>query len=289
MKRWSLKIRTMQYVLPVKNRRISQRLHGSSVYFSTGNNGAHEWMIEFEKAPLSLEYFTDVLDTVLKSLNSDYETKRYKDMPWVFRLSDKSHREHFMPGWNRKANWEDKHKVPRLCNDREFMDEISSIAPNESLLIQWRSFFCFFTFFFISVAFSLRLCVVTSNSIQPWKAMTTDNLGNVFVIVENQLLEFDASGKPKANYSEKIWELRSVDAGNPMKIELFYPDFGRIVMLNSSLAVQSTINLRALGISQASLVCHSFVDGYWIFDLQDYQLKKVTLDLQNCLSKWRCT
>ncbi|HNP49725.1 MAG TPA: hypothetical protein PKL85_12855 [Bacteroidia bacterium] len=136
--------------------------------------------------------------------------------------------------------------------------------------------------FFICVAFTpsdyVLLHQIPFNHV---KAMTTDNLGNVFVIVENQLLEFDASGKPKANYSEKnLGELRSVDVGNPMKIELFYPDFGRIVMLNSSLAVQSTINLRALGISQASLACHSFVDGYWIFDLQDYQLKKVTLDLQ---------
>lgn len=113
------------------------------------------------------------------------------------------------------------------------------------------------------------------------KCMTTDNLGNAFVIVGNQLLQFDGGGKPKANFMEKnLGELRSVDASNPMKIELFYPDFGQIILLNSNLAVQSTINLRNLGIIQPVLSCHSMVDGYWIFDLQDYQLKKVSLDLQ---------
>ena len=50
------------------------------IYFSEKQNGAHEWLIEFEKPPLSLEYFTNVLDNALKSLNSDYEAKRYKDM-----------------------------------------------------------------------------------------------------------------------------------------------------------------------------------------------------------------
>lgn len=113
------------------------------------------------------------------------------------------------------------------------------------------------------------------------KSFSTDNLGNAFVVVDNQLLQFDANGKPKANYIEKnLGELRSVDASNPMKIELFYPDFSRIILLNSMLSVQSTINLRELGIFQPALTCHSMIDGYWIFDLQDYQLKKVTLDLQ---------
>ena len=50
------------------------------VYFSSTENGAHEWLIEFEKPPANIDYFTEVLDNALKSLNSDYEAKRYKDM-----------------------------------------------------------------------------------------------------------------------------------------------------------------------------------------------------------------
>ncbi|MFN8145814.1 MAG: GH3 auxin-responsive promoter family protein, partial [Bacteroidia bacterium] len=97
------------------------------VYFSTGNNGAHEWMIEFEKAPLSLEYFTDVLDTALKSLNSDYEAKRYKDIALSFPVVRQIPQGTFYAWLKQKGKLGGQHKVPRLCNDREFMDEISEV------------------------------------------------------------------------------------------------------------------------------------------------------------------
>ena len=110
---------------------------------------------------------------------------------------------------------------------------------------------------------------------------TTDNLGNSYVIVENQLLQFDAKGKPKASYSESnLGSLRAVDASNPLKILAYYPDFTQINILNSKLALQSTVNLRPIGITQPTLVCNSNNEGFWIFDLQDFQLKKINPDLQ---------
>ena len=60
------------------------------VYFSDAANGAHEWLIEFEKEPDSLETFTKELDAALKNINSDYEAKRHKNialrMPVVHAL-----------------------------------------------------------------------------------------------------------------------------------------------------------------------------------------------------------
>jgi hypothetical protein len=110
---------------------------------------------------------------------------------------------------------------------------------------------------------------------------TTDNLGNAFVVIENQLLQFGPDGKPKANFSENsLGSLRSVDASNPMKLLLFYPDFARMLTLNSQLSPQSTIYLRPAGLVQPTVVCNSMRDGYWIFDLQDFQLKKLDLNLQ---------
>jgi hypothetical protein len=111
---------------------------------------------------------------------------------------------------------------------------------------------------------------------------TTDRLGNCYVIVENQILEFDTLGKPKANYSNlNSGNLFSVDASNPLKIVLFFPDFARLEVLDNKLALVSTIELRNLNIIQPLTVCQSVQDGYWIFDLQDMQLKKIDLNLQN--------
>ncbi len=42
--------------------------------------GAHEWIIEFKKAPEDIDYFAELLDNALKSINSDYESKRYLNM-----------------------------------------------------------------------------------------------------------------------------------------------------------------------------------------------------------------
>jgi hypothetical protein len=111
--------------------------------------------------------------------------------------------------------------------------------------------------------------------------LTTDNLGNAYVIVANQLLEFDPMGKPKANYSENNHGiLRSVDASNPLKLLLFYPDFAQINILNNKLSLQSTVDLRPIGILLPTLICNSNNDGYWVFDQQDFQLKKIDLNLQ---------
>src|SRR5690606_36495194 len=51
------------------------------IYFEgSGSNGAHEWIVEFLKAPESLDDFTRLLDQKLREINSDYDAKRYKDI-----------------------------------------------------------------------------------------------------------------------------------------------------------------------------------------------------------------
>jgi hypothetical protein len=99
--------------------------------------------------------------------------------------------------------------------------------------------------------------------------LTTDRLGNAYVLVENQLLEFDSLGKPKANYADHIsGGLTSVDASNQLQL------------LNNKLAKESTVDLRSIGIVQPMVVCQSYLDGYWIFDQQDFSLKKIDLTLR---------
>ena len=94
------------------------------VYFSNNSNGAHEWLIEFEKMPSSLEDFTAELDTALKSLNSDYEAKRYKDialrMPILHALKPGT----FNAWLKSKGKLGGQHKVPRLSNERILLEEI---------------------------------------------------------------------------------------------------------------------------------------------------------------------
>jgi len=94
------------------------------VYLNGKENAAHEWLIEFTKEPESLEYFTETLDNALKSLNSDYEAKRYHDMilrkPIVRKLTPGT----FYKWMKQRGKLGGQNKVPRLANDRHYVDEI---------------------------------------------------------------------------------------------------------------------------------------------------------------------
>jgi hypothetical protein len=94
------------------------------VYFSEDGNGAHEWLIEFEQEPESLEHFTYELDHALKSLNSDYEAKRYKDIALRMPLVKSLPKGLFAQWLRSKGKLGGQHKVPRLSNDRKYVEEI---------------------------------------------------------------------------------------------------------------------------------------------------------------------
>jgi hypothetical protein len=94
------------------------------VFFSENNNGAHEWLIEFERPPEDLNSFTLQLDEALKSVNSDYEAKRYKNialrLPIVHSLKENT----FNKWLKSKGKLGGQHKVPRLSNERKMIEEI---------------------------------------------------------------------------------------------------------------------------------------------------------------------
>jgi len=94
------------------------------VYFSESENGAHEWLIEFEKLPDNLDYFVETLDTALKSLNSDYEAKRYKSMALRKPVMKVLPENTFYNWMKSRGKLGGQHKVPRLSNDRKFAEEI---------------------------------------------------------------------------------------------------------------------------------------------------------------------
>ncbi|MGN6801335.1 MAG: hypothetical protein ACTHJN_05490, partial [Ginsengibacter sp.] len=98
------------------------------VYFSEQNNGAHQWLIEFEIPPLDLSAFTLALDDALKSLNSDYEAKRYKNIALRLPLVKSLPFNTFNHWLKIKGKLGGQHKVPRLSNERKMVEEILQLA-----------------------------------------------------------------------------------------------------------------------------------------------------------------
>ncbi len=100
---------------------------GAPVFMSRKSKGRHQWIIEFEKMPDDIENFANIFDKSLQSLNSDYEAKRYKDIT-LDRLEVIVARDNLFIDWLATKNkLGGQHKVPRLANDRKYIDELIAL------------------------------------------------------------------------------------------------------------------------------------------------------------------
>jgi GH3 auxin-responsive promoter len=93
-------------------------------YMDTRQSGAHEWAIEFKREPINFARFVEVLDQTLRDENSDYDAKRYKDYilrpPIVHQVEQGT----FYEWLRHRGKLGGQHKVPRLSNSREYLDDI---------------------------------------------------------------------------------------------------------------------------------------------------------------------
>lgn len=94
------------------------------IYMNGDQKGGHEWIIEFNKAPENLSYFTELLDNALKSLNSDYEAKRYNNMTLKMPTVHRAKEGLFYSWLKKRGKLGGQHKVPRLSNKRDFVEEL---------------------------------------------------------------------------------------------------------------------------------------------------------------------
>jgi hypothetical protein len=94
------------------------------IFMKGKNNGGHEWMIEFSKAPKNIDYFTELLDNALKAINSDYEAKRYNNMTLGMPKVHQARKGLFYDWLKKKGKLGGQHKIPRLSNKRDFMEEL---------------------------------------------------------------------------------------------------------------------------------------------------------------------
>ncbi|MNS84035.1 GH3 auxin-responsive promoter [compost metagenome] len=95
------------------------------------SNGAHEWIIEFEQLPVPLEVFVTEMDLALQAVNSDYEAKRHKDIALRMPIVHPVPKGSFNAWLKSKGKLGGQNKVPRLSNERKFVEEILSfLATN---------------------------------------------------------------------------------------------------------------------------------------------------------------
>ncbi|OIQ37196.1 MAG: hypothetical protein BM563_09100 [Bacteroidetes bacterium MedPE-SWsnd-G1] len=98
------------------------------IFMNGKENGSHEWMIEFSKAPKNLNLFTELLDNALKAINSDYEAKRYNNLTLSMPKVHQARQGLFYDWLKMKGKLGGQHKIPRLSNKREFLEELLQLS-----------------------------------------------------------------------------------------------------------------------------------------------------------------
>lgn len=104
------------------------------VYFGDFSNGAHEWLIEFEMMPDSgdLDEFAHILDEILKRLNSDYEAKRSYNLSLNMPIIRAMEKDTFYNWLKSRGRIGGQNKVPKLSNNRKYVDSIMEFAASKS-------------------------------------------------------------------------------------------------------------------------------------------------------------
>jgi len=94
------------------------------IFMKGKEKGAHEWLIEFKKPPKDINLFNELFDNALKSLNSDYEAKRYNNITLNKPTIHIARRQLFYDWLKLHNKLGGQHKIPRLSNTRDYIDEL---------------------------------------------------------------------------------------------------------------------------------------------------------------------
>lgn len=122
---------------------------------------------------------------------------------------------------------------------------------------------------------SLPLVGVTGENITNF---AVDNLGYIYLLDETgQLKKRSPKGDSIAVFNDirRFGKVHAIDVSNPLKVLLFYKDFGTIVVLDRFLNNRLTIDLRKKEIYQAKVIAQSFDNGVWVYDELEGKLKRL--------------
>ncbi|KJD32488.1 hypothetical protein PK35_09770 [Tamlana nanhaiensis] len=94
------------------------------IFMEGKEKGAHEWLIEFKTPPKNMSDFNKLFDEALKTLNSDYEAKRFNNIT-LNEPKINIARENLFYDWLKQNNkLGGQHKIPRLSNSRNYLEEL---------------------------------------------------------------------------------------------------------------------------------------------------------------------
>ena len=106
---------------------IINNFTAAPIYIEEGKRGGHQWAIEFENQPTDLDTFVKILDQSLRDINSDYNAKRHNDIALQAPKVEVLKKGTFYRWMENQNKLGGQNKVPRLSNDRKYLESILKI------------------------------------------------------------------------------------------------------------------------------------------------------------------
>lgn len=94
------------------------------IFMDSNAKCRHQWIVDFAKMPADVQEFATILDRSLQGINSDYEAKRHKDItlqPLEIIVARPGLFDEWLKG---KGKLGGQHKIPRLSNSRQYIEEL---------------------------------------------------------------------------------------------------------------------------------------------------------------------
>ena len=112
--------------------------------------------------------------------------------------------------------------------------------------------------------------------------VVSDNLSNVYAVINDQFVKYDSKLNKQKEFSNKNFgSITSADVNNPLRILLFYRDFGRVLFLDNTLSQNGdALAMENLGFPMATLAASSFDNGLWIYDQPSFELVRFNTNLE---------
>ena len=110
---------------------------------------------------------------------------------------------------------------------------------------------------------------------------TVDNLGNLYVLNQTgQLKKMGPAGESIAvfNNVRQYGKIHFIDVTNPLKVLLYFKDFGTVVILDRFLNARATLDLRRRQLFQVKSIGQAYDNNIWVFDELESKLKRVGED-----------
>ncbi|MBS1645113.1 MAG: hypothetical protein JST36_08770 [Bacteroidetes bacterium] len=100
------------------------------------------------------------------------------------------------------------------------------------------------------------------------RMLATDKLGNSYVInTENTLIRYDDNGDSTGFYQSKFnGQIGGIDATNPQKVLLYFPDFAKVIWLDRQLSILNEVDLHRQHIFSSTAVATSSDGKLWVYD-----------------------